>query len=203
MDYRKYQNKHRKMMNKLGQIIVKDKSDFVSMLDTANTPYQSTEDAELIKAFVIDIPENDQLKVLTSYMLEDKVSSTPSVDNQAVYENYETIYNYWDFDVPDDYMKSNAVGAIAGAVSAGANLTNTALQGRQQRKYGATMAAQKQADAKAELLKGLIAQKQAEADKTKSIEENKSKTKRNLIIAGAVVGGLAIIGVAIYFIRKK
>jgi hypothetical protein len=203
MDYRKYQNKHRKMMNKLGQIIVKDKSDFVSMLDTANTPYQSTEDAELIKAFVIDIPENDQLKVLTSYMLEDKVSSTPSVDNQAVYENYETIYNYWDFDVPDDYMKSNAVGAIAGAVSAGANLTNTALQGRQQRKYGATMAAQKQADAKTELLKGLIAQKQAEADKTKSIEENKSKTKRNLIIAGAVVGGLAIIGVAIYFIRKK
>lgn len=190
-------------MNKLGQIIVKDKSDFVSMLDTANTPYQSTEDAELIKAFVIDIPENDQLKVLTSYMLEDKVSSTPSVDNQAVYENYETIYNYWDFDVPDDYMKSNAVGAIAGAVSAGANLTNTALQGRQQRKYGATMAAQKQADAKTELLKGLIAQKQAEADKTKSIEENKSKTKRNLIIAGAVVGGLAIIGVAIYFIRKK
>jgi hypothetical protein len=203
MYYRKYQNKHRKMMNKLGQIIVKDKSDFVSMLDAANTPYQSTEDAELIKAFVIDIPENDQLKVLTSYMIEDKVSATPSVDNEAVYENYETIYNYWDFDVPEDYMKSNAVGAIAGAVSAGANLTNTALQGRQQRKYGATMAAQKQSEAKTELLKGLIAQKQAEADKTKSIEESKSKTKRNLIIAGAVVGGLAIIGVAIYFIRKK
>ena len=190
-------------MNKLGQIIVKDKSDFVSMLDAANTPYQSTEDAELIKAFVIDIPENDQLKVLTSYMLEDKISATPSVDNEAVYENYETIYNYWDFDVPEDYMKSNAVGAIAGAVSAGANLTNTALQGRQQRKYGATMAAQKQAEAKTELLKGLIAQKQAEADKTKSMEELKSKTQRNLIIAGAVVGGLAIIGVAIYFIRKK
>lgn len=190
-------------MNRLGQIIVKDKSDFVSMLDAANTPYQSTEDAELIKAFVIDIPENDQLKVLTSYMLEDKVKATPSIDNEAIYDNYETIYNYWDFDVPESEIRSNAVGAIATAVGAGANLTNTALQGRQQRKYGATMAAQKQAESKTELLKGLIAQKQAEADKTKAIEESKSKTKRNLIIAGAVVGGLAIISAAIYFIRRK
>lgn len=203
MDYKRYQNKHRQMMNKLGQIIVTDKSDFVSMLDASNTPYASQDDSDLIKAFIIDIPENDQLKVLTSYMLEDKLSATPSVDNEAVYENYETIYNYWDFDLPEDYMKSNAVGAIAGAVSAGANLTNTALQGRQQRKYGATMAAQKQAESKTELLKGLIAQKQAEADKTKSIEENKSKTKRNLIIAGSIVAGLTIVGVAIYFIRRK
>ena len=190
-------------MNRLGQIIVKDKSDFVSMLDAANTPYQSQEDAELIKAFVIDIADNDQLKVMTSYMLEDKISATPSVDNEAVYDNYETIYNYWDFDVPESEIRSNAAGAIATAVGAGANLTNTALQGRQQRKYGATMAAQKQAESKTELLKGLIAQKQAEADKTKAIEEGKSKTKRNLIIAGAVVGGLAIIGAAIYFIRRK
>ena len=190
-------------MSRLGQIIVKDKSDFVSMLDAANTPYQSTEDSELIKAFIIDIPENDQLKVLTSYMLEDKVKATPSIDNEAVYDNYETIYNYWDFDVPESEIKSNVGGAIATAVGAGANLTNTALQGRQQRKYGATMAAQKQAESKTELLKGLIAQKQAEADKTKAIEEGKSKTKRNLIIAGAVVTGFAIIGTVIYFIRRK
>lgn len=190
-------------MNRVGQIIVKDKSDFVSMLDAANTPYQSTEDAELIRAFIIDIPENDQLKVLTSYMLEDKVKSTPSIDNEAIYDNYETIYNYWDFDVPESEIKSNVAGAVATAVGAGANLTNTALQGRQQRKYGATMAAQKQAESKTELLKGLIAQKQAEADKTKAIEEGKSKTKRNLIIAGAVVFSFAIIGTAIYFIRRK
>lgn len=203
MDYRKYQNKHRKMMNRLGQIIVKDKSDFVSMLDAANTPYQSQDDAELIKAFVIDIADNDQLKVMTSYMLEDKIAATPSVDNEAVYDNYETIYNYWDFDVPVSEIKSNAAGAIATAVGAGANLTNTALQGRQQRKYGATMAAQKQAEAKTELLKGLIAQKQAEADKTKSLEQKMTKAQRNIIIGSAITGGLVIIAVAIYFIRRK
>lgn len=190
-------------MNRLGQIIVKDKSDFVSMLDAANTPYQNTEDAELIKAFVIDIPENDQLKVLTSYMLEDKLKSTPSIDNEAIYDNYETIYNYWDFDVPESEIRSNAVGAIATAVGAGANLTNTALQGRQQRKYGATMAAQKQAEAKTELLKGLIAQKQAEAETTKSLEQKMTKAQRNIVIASAVVGGLVIISVAIYLIRRK
>ena len=190
-------------MNKLGQIIVKDKSDFVSLLDAANTPYKSQDDADLIKAFVIDIADNDQLKVLTSYMIEDKISDIPSIDNQVIYDNYETIYNYWDFEIPEPEIKSNAAGAIATALGAGANLTNTALQGRQQRKYGATMAFQKQADTKNEILKGLIAQKQADAERTKAIEERKSKTQRNLIIASAIIGGLAIIGVSIYFIRKK
>lgn len=188
----------------MGSIILNDKSSFVSMLDNAGVNASEYDAPEmLIDKYVDELPENDQLKVMTAYLIENKEASNFSgeIDNQQVYENYNNIYNYWDYDLDDQV--SNVVGAIAQGVGALANVGNTALQGRQKRKFGATDTAIKKQESKAELLKAVIAQKQAKAEQEKVEAEAKSKRTKYWIIGGSVIGGLAIIGTIIYFVRKK
>jgi len=191
-------------MKRMGDIVANDTSSFVSMLDNAGisaTDYDAPE--VLIDKYVDELPNNDQLKVMSAYLIENDYASSFSgqIDNNEVYENYNVIYNYWDWDLED--QKSNIGGAIVQGVGALANLGNTALQGRQKKKFGATDTAMKMQETKAELLKSVIAKNQAKADQQKAIAEAKSKRTKYWIIGGSVIGGLAIIGTVIYFMRKK
>jgi hypothetical protein len=191
-------------MKKMGNIIANDTSSFVSMLDNSGINASQYDAPEvLIEKYVDELPDNDQLKVMSSYLIENNEASSFSgkVDNNEVYENYNVIYNYWDWDLNDQV--SNVVGAIAQGVGALANVGNTALQGRQKKLYGATDTAMKKQETKAELLKSVIAQKQAKAEKEKVEAEAKSKRTKYWIIGGSVIGGLAIIGLVIYFVRKN
>ena len=191
----------------MGSIVAPDTSSFVSMLDNAGinaTEYDAPE--VLIDKYVEELPDNDQLKVMTAYLVENQEASNFSgkIDNNEVYENYNVIYNYWDWDLSDQFSNAGGVvGSIAEGVGALANVGNTALQGRQKKKFGATDTAMKKQETKAELLKSVIAQKQAKAEKEKAEAEAKAKRTKYWIIGGSVVGGLAIIGLVIYFVRKN
>lgn len=191
----------------MGNVIANDTSSFVSMLDNAGinaTQYDAPE--VLIEKYVDELPDNDQLKVMSAYLIENNEASSFSgkVDNNEVYENYNVIYNYWDWDIDDQVSNAGGVvGAIAQGVGSLANVGNTALQGRQKKLYGATDTAMKKQETKAELMKSVIAQKQAKAEKEKAEAEAKSKRTKYWIIGGSVVGGLAIIGLIIYFVRKN
>ena len=191
----------------MGSIVAHDTSSFVSMLDNAGinaTEYDAPE--VLIDKYVEELPDNDQLKVMTAYLVENQEASNFSgkIDNNEVYENYNVIYNYWDWDLSDQFSNAGGVvGSIAEGVGALANVGNTALQGRQKKKFGATDTAMKKQETKAELLKSVIAQKQAKAEKEKAEAEAKAKRTKYWIIGGSVVGGLAIIGLVIYFVRKN
>jgi len=177
------------------------------MLDNAGVNASEYDAPEvLIDKYVDELPDNDQLKVMTAYLLENQEASNFSgkIDNNEVYENYNVIYNYWDWDLSDKVSNAGGVvGAVAGGVGALANVGNTALQGRQKKKYGATDTAIKKQETKAELLKSVIAQKQAKTEKDKLDAEAKSKRTKYWIIGGSVIGGLAIIGMVIYFVRKN
>ena len=142
---------------------------------------------------------------MSAYLVENQEASNFSgkIDNNEVYENYNVIYNYWDWDLPEYSNAGGIVGSIAEGVGALANVGNTALQGRQKKKYGATDTAMKKQETKAELLKSVIAQKQAKAEKEKAEADAKAKRTKYWIIGGSVVGGLAIIGLVIYFVRKN
>lgn len=194
-------------MKRMGDIVSNDTSSFVSMLDNAGisaTEYDAPE--VLIEKYVSELPNNDQLKVMSAYLIENDYASSFSgqIDNNEVYENYNVIYNYWDWDSNDNYSNAGGVfGAVADSVGALANVGNTALQGRQKKKYGATDTAIKMQETKAELLKSVIAKNQAKADQQKATAEAKSKRTKYWIIGGSVIGGLAIIGTVIYFMRKK
>jgi hypothetical protein len=194
-------------MKRMGNIVNNDMSSFVSMLDNAGVNASEYDAPEvLIDKYVDELPDNDQLKVMTAYLLENQEASNFSgkIDNNEVYENYNVIYNYWDWDLSDKVSNAGGVvGAVAGGVGALANVGNTALQGRQKKKYGATDTAIKKQETKAELLKSVIAQKQAKTEKDKLDAEAKSKRTKYWIIGGSVIGGLAIIGMVIYFVRKN
>lgn len=191
----------------MGHIIANDKSSFVSMLDNAGIHASDYDAPEvLIEKYVDELPDNDQLKTMSAYLIESNDSSNFSgkVDNNEVYENYNIIYNYWDWDLEDQVSNAGGVvGAIAGGVGELAKVGNTALQGQQKKKFGATDTAMKKQETKAELLKTVLAQKQAKAEKEKVEAEAKAKKTKYWIIGGSVIGGLAIIGVIIYFVRKK
>jgi hypothetical protein len=204
VEFQSYNKANQRLMKKMGKVISNDTSSFVSMLDNSGINASLYDAPEvLIDKYVDELPDNDQLKVMSAYLIENNEASSFSgkVDNNEVYENYNVIYNYWDWDLNDQV--SNVVGAIAQGVGALANVGNTALQGRQKKMYGATDTAMKKQETKAELLKSVIAQKQAKAEKEKAEADAKAKTTKYWIIGGSVIGGLAIIGVVIYFVRKK
>jgi hypothetical protein len=207
MEFQNYKKSHQKLMKRMGDIVSNDTSSFVSMLDNAGISATEFDEPEvLIDKYVDELPDNDQLKVMSAYLIENSYASgfSGQIDNDEVYENYNVIYNYWDWDLGDDFSNAGGVvGAVAQGVGALANVGNTALQGRQKKKFGATDTAMKMQETKAELLKSVIAQKQAKAEKDKALAEAKSKRTKYWIIGGSVIGGLAIIGTIIYFMRKK
>ena len=181
-----------------------DHSDFVDMLDSANVSASEYDAPEVLaEKYVEELPHNDQLKVLTAYMVADKDASNfdGNISNEDVYANFSAIHDYWD---NSEYSNAGGVvGAIAGAVGEGAKLGGKIAEGRQQKKFGATMTAQKKLDAKQELLKSVVAQKQAKAELEKQKTEAKAKTTKALIIGGSILFVIIAIGTTIYFVRKK
>lgn len=188
-------------MQRMGRIIVENQSSFVDMLDSADvnaSNYDAPE--ELIDKYVNALPDNDELQVMSAFILEDadRSSFNGKIENDDVYRNYEIMYHYWK---PES--QSNVAGAIAGAVQGVAGLGSKALELRQQKKYGALNMAQKQADSKTALIQSVIAQKQAKAEAEKAKQEAQSKKTKYWLIGGGIVMGLIVIGVTIYMVRKK
>jgi hypothetical protein len=198
MEFKEYNSANRKLMNRMGNVIVNNKTDFIDMLDASNVNYSGTDEAELVSCYVDELPYNNNLQIMTSYLLEDidKSNFNGNIENHDVYENYKNIFNYWDFDGEENSDFGGTIGAVA-------NLGATAIQSRQNKKFGATNTAKKQADTKNELIKSIIAQKQAkiEADKIKA--EKVSKNSKYWIIGGSIVGAIAVIGLVIYLKRNK
>lgn len=188
-------------MHKLGSIVGNDKSSFADLLESADVVVSNQDTiADMVEKYINELPENDNLKVLTAYFVEDENAQNfdGQIENENVYDNYNAMYDYYEF---DDY--SNSVGAIAEGVGALANLGSTALQGRQKKKYGLQDLASKKQDAKAQLVQAIVQQKQAEAEKQKQESESKAKRTKYWIIGGSVVGGLAVIGLIIYLVKKR
>jgi hypothetical protein len=205
MDFQRYRSENKKLMQKMGEVIENNKSDFVDMLDSADISASEYDSPEvLVEKYVDELPDNDKLKVMSAYLIEQNSASgfSGQIDNNEVYENYNVIYNYWDWD-NDPENVSNVAGLVGGIIKGGIGLSSKIVEGQQKKKFGVTDTAQKQQEAKTELIKSVIAQKQAKAETEKALAEAKSKKTKYWIIGGSVIGGLAIIGTLIYFLRKK
>lgn len=188
-------------MHKMGGVLVNKTSDFVDMLETADVNASIYDSPELlIEKYVDELPQNDDLQMMSAYMIEkhDSSSFDGKIENEDVYRNYEVFYHHWN---PES--QSNVVGAIAGALGAGANLGSKIVDQRTQKKYGAINLASQKAQAKTALIQSVIQQKQAKAEKDKALEEQKTQRTKYWLIGGGVLVGLIAIGVTIYFVRKK
>lgn len=195
---------------RLGSIIVKDKSDFVSMLETCKVGFSGESYPELIDAYVEALPENNKLQVCSAYLVELKDASNFDgvVENDNVYFNHKVIYNYWDWDwgndnydiSGEDQSQFSAVGDIVQGVS---RLGEKIIDSRRAATSPASDIASKKAETKAQILNTVIEAKKAEAEKAKAEAEAKAKRNKTLIIVGGVVVSLAIVGAIFYALKSN
>lgn len=195
-------NANRLILGELAKALVGDKGNFIEVLKQSgiNVPIEAT-DTELIELFTTNAPNNDDL-LLNASLLINHNNQIANFDGQeelsdsGVKATYKELKSYFG----GEEEKSNWVGAALGLASAGAGIANTAIQGKQQKKYGAQQSVERQSEARKQLIQNAMAQKQAQAE----LNAKKEKTKNTLLIVGiGVVGLLAIIGMAVYFKKNR
>jgi len=192
-----YARQSAELMKDMGNVLATDKEAFIDVLEASDIPVTNTDEYNLIDVYIDNLPSSDALKVTSAYVLGEKSSGFSGIDNKEVCANYDILYNYFSED------HSNAGGLWAGAIKGATELGTTIAQGQQQKKFGASMTAEKQAEAKRQMIQAVLENKKLQEEAQKKKNEDKAKTKRYLIIGGSVVGGLALIGLVIYLIKRK
>lgn len=199
------------LMKELGNILVKQKIDFVNLLNESDIPASiEMNDSELVNLFIKNIDTNKKLMLGSALLVnmhnkQIGFDGDEEINDDGVKAAFAAIDEYFNFS-EDEY--SNAVsGAVVGAVAQGvgelSKLGTTALQGRQKKKYGALDIAKQKSEAKAAMTQQILAQRQAQIEAAQKEKEAKAKTTRTLLIVGGVVIGVAILGIIIYKVKKR
>ena len=199
------------LMKELGNILVKQKIDFVNLLNESGVPASiEMNDSELVNLFIKNIDTNKKLMLGSALLVnmhnkQMGFDGDEEINDDGVKAAFAAIDEYFNFG-EDEY--SNAVsGAVVGAVAQGvgelSKLGTTALQGRQKKKYGALDIAKQKSEAKAAMTQQILAQRQAQIEAAQKEKDTKAKTTRTLLIVGGAILGIAILGIIIYKVRKK
>lgn len=197
------------LMRSLGGILVTDKQEFVNLLNESEIPAtMDMGEISLIDLYVENVGKNPKLALGSSLLLNMKnrmVSfdgELEDINDENVKRAYRSICDYFRVTNQNDEF-SNAGGLVAGALSAGAGLADTLIKGRQRKKFGMTDELLRQKQAKQEMINKAIELRKAEQDAKIKEQEEKSKRNKRIIIASSIIGGLAIIGGIIYFLKTK
>lgn len=205
---------HELLMSEVGKSLVKKRPEFIELLSSTGVEADdSMSDIELVNRFIENLPQNKSLMISTAYMVNKNNSfvnadGTEKISDNGVKLSYKIMYDFFNIDDENavEFLNaegySNSAGAIAGAVAAGAGLTDTIIKSRQRKKYGIQDMAQKQADARSQLLKSVQQQKMIQAQTAQKAAERKATTKKILLIGGVSVLVLGIIGFIIYKVKK-
>jgi hypothetical protein len=220
----------RLLMSELGSILIKSKKDFVDLLNESDIiAYDTMSDNQLVDLYVSNLDRNKKLRLGTALLInmhnkqigfdgDEEVSNDGVKVSAIVLDDYYgaegTMDSSEDYDAPtiggtmssseEDYSYVPGVAqAIAGAVQGVATLGTKISEGQQKKKYGSLDIATKKQDAKAQMTQQILAQRLAETENKKKEDEQKQKTTRTILIVGGVLVGLTLIGMGIYFLRKK
>jgi hypothetical protein len=218
-------NANRVIMTELGNLLIKDKADFIEVIRGANinVPDNAT-DIQLINAFVDNAPSNRKLLLGASFLINHKNQTVgfdgeEEISDAGVKATYKVMHIYFDAsnfedksdDVNDDYY--NATGedfsnvgwsdAIKGIVDVGGGVAGKVMEGQRAKKFGATDTLAKQTEARKQIVQTVMAQRQAQADAKNKEKEQKSKTTRTLLYIGGAVVLVGIIAGVIYAVKKS
>jgi len=217
---------NRVLMEELGRLLVRHKSDFVDLLNESGVSaniYMS--DAELVNLYIEHVPYNRKLKVGTALLVNHHNKSMgfdgdTELNNEAVKDAYAVLYSYFD-DVyePDeaegDAEIANADGEdhsnmipgmgqmIGGLVGKGADISSKIIDNRRRSKHGVTDDILAQREAKRQRIASVMKQRRIQAENEAKRIEAKKRTTKTVLIVGGVVLGLTVIGVTIYMLKKK
>ena len=196
------------LMKEVGRSLVKDKANFIELLTSSGVPADdSMTDTELIDSFIANLPSNKSLMIGTAYMINKKnafvnADGDEQISDSGVKVAYKVMHDYYNAEGYSN-LAADPVSAIAQGVGALANLGSAGIQARQKKKYGALDAVSKQAESRSQIVQAALAQRQADAAAKQKEAESKAKTKRILLIGGATLVGLTLIGIIIYKIKNK
>lgn len=188
------------LMKELGNILVRNREDFVHLLNESGvSASDSMSDAKLIDLFISNVGQNKTL-ALGASMLVHSHNQTVSFDgeetmsDEGIKAGYRVLNEYF---AGDEF--SNAGGAIAGAISSVSQLGSKALEGRQKEKYGVQDIVAKQQEAKSVMAQQALANRQSQIDAAKQKDEQSAKTTRIML----VVGGVVALGLIAYMIKRS
>lgn len=206
---------HNLLMSEVGKSLAKKRADFIELLNTTGVEADnSMSDVELVNRFTENLPNNKSLMISTAYMINKNNSfvnadGTEKISDNGVKLSYKIMNDFFTLDDENavEFLNadgySNAAGAIAGAIGAGAGLTDTIIKSRQKKKYGVRDIAEKQAESRSEILKSIAQQKMLQAQAAQKAAERKATTKKILLIGGISILVLGGLGYLIYKMKKK
>lgn len=195
------------ILTDVGHAIVEDKQDVIDILENAGIEVDpSSSNIELVDAYINALPNNEQLLLGTSYYIQLKNSSGfDGVDNDSIYSMYDKLYDTWCFDDEDDDYEesSNAVGIISGLAKAGVNVGRRALEQQDERRNGASRAAQRQAEARAKMIQAIASAKELQRKQLEAEEEKRKKKRTTLIVVSSIALVGVVVGILVFSKRLK
>jgi hypothetical protein len=178
----------------LGASLANNKMVFVDLLNESGiNASMNDSNIKLVNKFVDNVPINAKLRLGASLLVNSQNQAVgfdgkKSIDKTNVRNCYRVMTNkYSNFVSPD---------LIASAVQTAGQLGDTVIKGQQRKKFGGLDIAQPREAQRAEIMKTI-------ADKKKAEAEQKSKTRKVLMIVGGSLLGLVVITVAVLKLKKK
>lgn len=215
-----FRNANEFLMAQLGGILVKDRANFINLLNESGIHAdENMDERQLMSLFIENININKQLILGTSLLINSHNKTTnfdgeEEMNDDSVRSSFSAIETYYGADEQQTAGSAGAnvlgkaasggvVGAIAGALGEGAKLGNTIAINRGKKQNAISDMLAKKEESKNAMVQGIIAQKSKMAEAKLKAQEFASKNKKTILIVGGVVLGLTILGVAIYYIKKK
>jgi hypothetical protein len=195
------------LMRELGRILVRDKQDFVDLLNESGYEAEIVDsDIDLVDTFVENVGNSPSL-MLGASMLTAAHNRKMGFDGEDNYLDDELVKSSYRVMVDYNENYANAVGAIVagalGATAAGVNLARTQKEAKRERESAGRKAYEQKEASKQQIVTGILEAKKQQQDALKSEQEREAKTRNILYIAGGAVVAIAVIGIVIYSIRKK
>lgn len=201
-------NANRVVMQELGNILIKNREDFITLLKYADIPVSDNElDADLIDKFIANI--NNRKLMVGAAFLVNKHNRSVGFDGEEVISDtgvkavHKVMFNY--FDAAEEEQSNAIGGAWAGAIDSVAKLGGGIVSQQRSKKQGATDALYKKQEAKDAMVQAVLAQRAQQKEAAIKAAADKAKNQRILILAGVgvLVVGAIITGIIIYKRRKK
>lgn len=193
------------LMYSLGEVLSKDKVEFVNLLNEAGINADvSEDDATLINKYVDNLV-NKKLLLGTALLLnmknkKDSFDGDEDMYDQKIKKTYNTMRVFYIGNENYSNLAADPVSAVAQGVGELSKLGTAAIGASSQKKARPYELIQAKEAGKQALVQNVLQTKQAQIAAEQKNLENQEKTKRAVIIGGIA---LVVVGVVGYFIMKK
>jgi hypothetical protein len=196
------------IMQELAVALMKDRENFIEVLRGAGLSVEDdATDLQLINTFIDNASSNKKLLLGASYLVNHRNQSVNfdgenEVSDAGVKLSFKAMDDYFGAN-GEDFSYAGWSDAIKTIADVGGKITGGVMEAQGQKKRGSSMALAKQQDARREMIKTITDKRKQEADAKLKAKERAHKTQKILLIVGASVLGLVIIGGVIFALKKN